>query len=372
VKIAHLVIAGDVAGGQIVALRLARAAAARGDDVLFVAPAEGPFTRAVRDAGMAVHIVDVNRLFRARGAWRLLRLLRREGVDILHMHTAVAANIAARIAGRLAGAKVVSHLHIENHFRSSPLAHAVYRALDNATVRLSHAILAVSEDTRRALVRQGYPAGRVETVHNGVELPPAAGIANVRAELGLAPGSQVVGSVARLCDVKGQRELIDAFARLRNGAAGARLLLVGEDLETGGRYRADLERRAAELGVGDRVHFAGHRDDVPAVLDSIDVFALPSWTEGLPMTVLEAMAHGRPVVATPVGGTPELVVDGETGVLVRPRDPDDIARGLARVLADPEAARAMGEAGRRRVAERFTAAEMERRVLAAYDRIAGR
>jgi glycosyltransferase involved in cell wall biosynthesis len=370
VKIAHLVIAGDVAGGQIVALRLARAASARRDDVLFVAPAEGPFTRTVRDAGLAVHLVDVNRLFRLRGALRLLQLLRREGVDVLHMHTAVAANITARVVGRLAGAKVVSHLHIENHFRPNPLARAVYRALDNASVRLSHAILAVSDDTRRSLERQGYPGDRIETVHNGVDLPPAGPGTDIRDELGLDAGAKVVGSVARLCDVKGQRELIEALALLRNGAADARLLLVGDDLEANGSYRQGLERRAEELGVRDRVHLVGHRDDVDAVLESIDVFALPSWTEGLPMTLLEAMSHARPVLATPVGGTPELVVDGETGVLVRPRDPAALARGLARLLGDPAAARAMGEAGRRRVAERFTAAEMERRVLAVYDRVA--
>lgn len=365
-RIVHLVIAGDVAGGQIVALQLARAARERGDDVLFVAPAEGPFTELVRREGMTVGLADVNRLFRVAGAARLWRMLRRERADVLHMHTAVAANVVARVVGRLAGAKVVSHLHIENHFRDNALGRAVYRALDNWTVRLSHAILAVSDDTRRALERQGYPSGRIETIHNGVALPDEPSSPRVRDELGIPESAPVIGVVARLCDVKGQREVIDALALLGNGT---RALVVGEDLETRGAYRDALERRAEERGVSDRVVFTGHRGDVPAILDALDVFVLPSWTEGLPMTVLEAMAHGRPVVATPVGGTPELVADGETGLLVPPRDPQRLADALRLLLSDPERARRMGEAGRRRVAERFSAEETERRVLEVYDRI---
>ena len=365
-RIVHLVIAGDVAGGQLVALQLARAARDRGDEVLFVAPSEGPFTDLVRRAGMQVRLADVNRLYRLGGAARLWRVLRRERADVIHMHTAVAANVVARVVGRLAGAKVVSHIHIENHFRDNALARALYRRLDNWTVHLSHAVLAVSDDTRRALERQGYPP-RVEVIHNGVTVPRDAPSPGIRDELGIPEGASVVGVVARLCDVKGQRELIDALALLGNGT---RALVVGEDLETGGAYREALERRAEERGVRDRVVFTGHRGDVPAILDALDVFVLPSWTEGLPMTVLEAMAHGRPVVATPVGGTPELVADGETGLLVPPRDPQRLADALRELLSDPERARRMGDAGRRRVASRFSAEEMERRVLEVYDRIA--
>ena len=106
---------------------------------------------------------------------------------------------------------------------------------------------------------------------------------------------------------------------------------------------------------------------MPALLETLDVVALPSWTEGLPLVLLEAMARGRPVVATPVGGTPELVTDGETGLLVPPRDPEALAEALRRVLDDPELARRLGEAGRARVAERFTAAEQEQRMLEIYD-----
>jgi glycosyltransferase involved in cell wall biosynthesis len=175
----------------------------------------------------------------------------------------------------------------------------------------------------------------------------------------------VIGEIARYCDVKGQRELIQALAEV----PGTRLVLAGRDLERGGAFADELEREAERMGVRDRVEL-GFRDDVGELLDELDVVALPSWTEGLPMSVLEAMAHGRPVVATPVGGTPEVVADGETGLLVPPRDPTALAAALRRLVADPDLRRRLGDAGRRRVAERFTATAMEEQILEIYSEVA--
>jgi glycosyltransferase involved in cell wall biosynthesis len=274
----------------------------------------------------------------------------------VHTHTLAVANVLSRVAARLAGVRVVSHLHIENYFR--PTTRGLVAALDSRTARLCARLIAVSDDTRAAYERQGYPRGRIEVVYNGVDLP--------------ADGSQpendppVVAEIARLCDVKGQRELIRALASVPH----ARLVLAGRDLEQGGAFQSELEREAERAGVSDRVEFAGFRDDVEALLQGVDVVALPSWTEGLPMSLLEAMAHGRAVVATPVGGTPEVVVDGETGLLVPPRDPAALAEALSRLVADAGLRGRLGAAGRRRVEERFTATEMERRVLDIYDEVA--
>jgi glycosyltransferase involved in cell wall biosynthesis len=360
-RIAHLVIGGDVAGGQMVALELARAARDRGDDVLFVSPSEGSFTRLVEAEGMRVLRADLSRTFRVGDALGLARALRREQVDILHTHSAIAANVLGRVAGRLAGVAVVSHLHIENYFPPSRARAGVLRALDNATARLAARIVVVSESTRRALVAQGYPARVMEVVPNGIPLDVRA---VARADFGLPDGAPVVGEIARLCDVKGQRELIAALPSL----PGVQALFVGEDLEAGGEFLRGLEKQADELGVRNRVTFAGYR---PAgeVFQALDVFVLPSWTEGMPITVLEAMAHGKPVVATRVGGTAEVVVDGETGLLVPPRDPERLAEAISRILADPELARRFGEAGRARVEEHFSAEAMSRRVLAIYDEV---
>jgi glycosyltransferase involved in cell wall biosynthesis len=361
VRIVQLVIGGEIAGGQLVALELARGARDRGDVVSFVSPADGPFAARARAEGFAVDIVDVGRTYRVDGLLRLARLLRRERADVLHTHTLAAANALARAAGQLARVPVVSHLHIANHFR--PATRALLAGLDNATARLAAALVAVSEDTRRAYEEQGYPH-RIRVVYNGVAAA-TADANGLREELAIPADAPLVAEVGRLCDVKGQRELIDAVARI----PGARAVLVGADLEQGGAYERTLRHRADELGVTDRVVFAGYRDDAARVVAAADVLALPSWTEGLPLVVLEAMALGRPVVATTVGGTPELVLDGETGLLVPPRDVEALTAALKRVLDDGDLRRRLGEAGRRRVAERFSSRAMTRDVLALYDEV---
>jgi glycosyltransferase involved in cell wall biosynthesis len=360
VNVTQVVIGGDVAGGQVVALQLARAARARGDDVRFVVPHGGRFADLAAAEGFGVALADVNRLFRLGGARRLARLLR--GADLVHTHTLAAGNVLARTAARLAGVPVLAHLHIENHFR--PATEPVLRRLDNATARRCARLVAVSQDTRRAYERQGYPRSRIEVVYNGVEAAAANG--SLRTEVGLPADVPLVAELGRLCEVKGQRELIRALPRLPD----ARLALIGTDLERGGAFQVELEQEAERLGVRGRVLFAGYRRDAPALLAEADVVALPSWTEGLPLAALEAMAQGRPVVATPVGGTPEVVVDGETGLLVPPRDPEALAAAIGRLLGDPDLRRRLGDAGRRRAEERFSLEAMTRRMLAIYDEVA--
>jgi glycosyltransferase involved in cell wall biosynthesis len=366
--IAHLVIGGEVAGGQLVALRLARGARARGDSVLFLSPARGAFTELVEREGFEVDLVDVSRTFKVGGALRLVRLLRARRVDVLHTHTALAANVLSRVAGRPAGVAVVSHIHIENHFRPNRLARAVHTTLDNASARLAARVIAVSTDTRNSLVAQGYPPRLVDVVHNGIDVEGEAArrADGLRDELGVPAGAFLVGELARLCDVKGQRELIEAAALVPE----VHVVVAGDDLEQGGAYRERLAGLARDRGVSGRVHFLGYRADAGALLDQLDVLVLPSWIEGLPLVVLEAMAHAKPVVATPVGGTPELVADGETGVLVPPRDPAALADAIRSLAADPARARRLGAAGRERVEREFSEAAMTARVLEVYDAVA--
>jgi glycosyltransferase involved in cell wall biosynthesis len=368
VRVAHLVIDGEVAGGQLVALQLAHALRDRGDDAVFVSPTLGAFTERAEAEGFRVVHGDVRRLHRLRGMLALSQRLHDEEVDLLHTHTLAAANALGRLAARWAKIPSVSHLHIENYFR--PATRWLLRGADNRTARSAAALVAVSEDTKRAYERQGYPK-RIEVVYNGVPLDGAEPSNSLllgsalRAELGIPDGAPLVGEIGRLCDVKGQRELIAALAQLPD----ARAVLVGADIEQGGAFQTSLEDDAERLGVRDRVVFTGRRDDTTGLLAELDVLALPSWTEGLPLVVLEAMAQRRPVVATPVGGTPEVVVDGETGLLVPPRDPDALAAALRRLLADPGLRQRMGEAGYERVRERFSADAMTRRVLAIYDEV---
>lgn len=366
--IVHLVIDGEVAGGQMVALQFARAARRRGDRVLFVSPTSGAFTDLVAAEGMEVALIDLSRTFRLTGAWQLRALLRRVDADVLHTHPQLAGNILGRVAGALAGVAVVSHIHAENFFRSQRQVATVHRLLDNATARLCARILVVSDATRAALAAQGYPQDRMETVHNGFDgaSVPAESARAVRRELGLPADALVVCIVGRLNAMKGQREAIEALARL---GGESHLVIAGEDAEHGGAFASELHRLADDLGVGGRVHLTGYRADVPAVLAAADVFVLPSWAEGLPMVVLEAMAAGLPVVAARVGGIPELVVDGETGLLVAPRDVAALAAALGLLVTDEEKRRRLGAAGRLRLEREFTERAASERVLAVYDEV---
>jgi glycosyltransferase involved in cell wall biosynthesis len=324
----------------------------------------------LRSEGVPVHFLDVSRTFRLLDAARLLHLLRRERVDVLHTHTALAANVLSRVAGRLAGAKVISHMHIENHFRRLRLVRAVHRLLDNRTARLCARILAVSDQTRRSLEAQGVPGERLETVYNGIDAVEVAERPRVdlRGELGLSQDATLVGTVGRLCAVKGQRELIQGCALLGDRLPELHVVLIGDDLEAGGAYRRSLETEAEALGVAPRVHLLGYRPDATALLAELDVFTLPSWIEGFPLVVLEAMALSRPVIATAVGGTPELVT-GETGLLVPPRDPRRLADAIAELLAERGRAERMGAAGLERVRTSFSAERMTDRVLTVYDEV---
>jgi glycosyltransferase involved in cell wall biosynthesis len=352
VNVAQLVIGGDVAGGQIVALQIAHAARDAGHGVSFVSPTPGPFVDRVRAEGFDAAVVPIGGALDVLAVVRLARAFR--GVDLVHTHGHFGVNVTGRIAARLARAAVISHMHIENAFRSGPGRAAQIR-LDNATARLCAAIVAVSDATRASLERQGYPQGKLRTIHNGIEEPPPV------EPVELAPRPAIL-QVARLAEVKGQRTLLHALVHLDAAA-----VLVGRDIEHGGAYERELRDEAHRLGVSERVVFAGARDDVPALLAGCDVFCLPSSAEGLPIVVLEAMASARPVVASPVGGTPELVAEGVTGLLVAPEDPEALAAALASLLADAGRARAMGEAGRDRVRREFSLERSTARVLDLYN-----
>lgn len=364
-RIAHLVSGGELAGGQVVALQLAIAARETGHDVVFVSPTPGEVIDRANAEGFATELVDVRRTTRLRGATRLALVLRRREVDVLHTHVHVAANVLGRLAARAAQVAVISHLHIENHFRPSRLARAPLVRLDNATASLCARLIAVSDATRRAFERQGFPRRLLETVHNGVDADAlrAARHVPLRSELGIPDGDLLLAHVGRLAPVKGQRELLDALRRL--GRDDVHVVFFGRDVERGGVYRAELELLADRLNV----HFAGFRADAAAALAAADALVLPSWIEGLPLVVLEAMAQAKPVVATAVGGTPEAVVDGETGLLVPPRDPEALSVALARLLDDEQIRRRLGEAGRKRVDAHFRADTTAARILEIYGQL---
>jgi glycosyltransferase involved in cell wall biosynthesis len=198
--------------------------------------------------------------------------------------------------------------------------------------------------------------GKVVTIRNGIDAEAfVAGrhAGDLRAALELAPGDRIIGLTARMTAQKGHRYLLGALPALVERMPRLRCLFVGD-----GPLRAELEHEATRLGVAGVCRFTGARSDVADVVSLFDVAVLPSLSEGLPFALLEAMALGKPVVATDVGGNPEVVADGETGFIVPPRHPEALARAITILLEQPLTARAMGQRGGARVRERFTLTQM--------------
>ena len=238
------------------------------------------------------------------------------------------------------------------------------RALRQRLVSLAvDRYLAVSEDMARMLRDVVWSPRKVRVVHNGIPLAPFD--AGIQPAPGANPwtgrsGRPKVLTLARLDPQKGLGHLIEAAARIPE----AFFAIAGE-----GPERAALEAKAEESGVKDRVVFLGHRRDAPALLANCDLFVLPSLYEGFPVSVLEAMASGKPVVATAIGGTDEAVQDGVTGFLVPPSDPAALAGAIRRVLADRTLANGLGAAGRERVRRNFSVETVAERTAEIYEEI---
>ena len=289
---------------------------------------------------------------------RFTRLLRERGVTLIHAHE-FGANAYATLAGRLTGVPVVATVHGRSYYADRGRRRLAYRVVSRAA-----AMVAVSEDVKRFVVAAtGVSAARVRVVHNGIAAAPAVSEEarmGLRTALGLRRGDQVVTVVGSLYPVKGHRHLLEAAPQILASWPSTVFLIAGR-----GECEAALEQDARRLGIEARVRFLGLREDVGALLAISDVFVLPSLSEGLSIAILEAMAAGRPVVTTRVGGNPELVVHGETGILVPPGDAAALASAVTGVLGDPAEARRLGENGLGHVRRRFSIDAM----LSAYEAI---
>jgi len=340
-------------GGEVQVVALVRELAQRGHASTVAAHPGGPLARAADAAGARVVPLGVANHFDLRAALVLRRLA--PGFDVVHFHTARAHALAPLSRGR--GARLVVTRRMDYVPAGGPYVRFLYnRAVD--------AVIAISEGVRAALVRVGVRTERIRVVPSGIDAarlaaPPHARAA-LRRERGLSDEDVAVVVVGALEARKGHAVLLGAAAALAPAAPRLRYVFCGE-----GRQAEALARAAAALDGA--VEMVGFRRDVAACLAAADVVALPSLQEGLGVAALEAMAAGRPVVASRVGGLAEAVVHEETGLLVPPGDPTALATALARLARDPGLRARLGAAGRERVLGRYTAARMAEGTLACYE-----
>ncbi len=321
----------------------------------------GPVAEELRAGGVPVEVMGLGRLYAPRALAavpRLARRLRALGVDVLHTYL-VSANVYGTLAGRLAGVGAVVTSRRDTGFSRNWRLRLVEEWLVNPLAdRVVANAPAVADAARR---ERGLRGDKVIVIPNGVDLarfdpgrhPREEARASALREWGIAADEAVVGAIGSLTPVKGHADLLEAAALVVARLPRTRFVIVGD-----GPLRPALEARAQQLGLGERVVLAGVRADVARVLAALDVVALPSHTEGHSNVLLEAMAMARPVVATAVGGSPDVLRDGATGRLVPARDPPALAGALAGMIEEPEAARAMGREARRDVELRFSLPRM--------------
>jgi len=295
------------------------------------------------------------------GVWRLCSLLRREKVDVLHTHM-YHASWYGRIAGLCARVPVM----VTTDHGHDPWRKPWHIAFERFALRYTDLKIAVSKDVAEVLkARDHVPDEKLVVIPNGVD-PERFRVVkaerdSIRAEFGFTDDTVLIGSVGRLVEPKAYHVLIEAMVHVSKLVPPARLVLIGD-----GPLRGDLERCASDLGVSDGVLFAGARSDIPAVLAAIDIYAMSSNREGLPVSLLEAMAAGKPIVATMVGGIPEVVSDRREGLLVPSGDPEALAGAIRELACDPKLAAHLGRQASEKVAAEYSIGATVRRLEEVY------
>jgi glycosyltransferase involved in cell wall biosynthesis len=329
-------------------------------------PGGGLAAEAVRH-GLPVDTYDIGPFHSARTLalqTKLARDIARRRIDVVHAYNFY-GNVFALPPARLAGAPVV----IASIRDCGPYLSPMQRRVQRLICRAATCVLVNAAAVRDWLVADGYDRERIAVIPNGVDLDPfrvPVDAAAVRRSVGVEPDAPLVTVVSRVARLKGLEEFIAAAAMLAERCPRARFVVAGEPAPGDGAYLASLQRLAARLGVGDRVVFAGLRRDVPALLGASTVAAMPSLNEALSNALLESMAAGAPTVATRVGGTPEALTDGETGLLVPPADATALAEAIGRLLTDRTTAEALGRAARSRVERHFSLPAMVRATETLY------
>ena len=364
-KILHIIATLEIGGAEVQLINLIRNLNRNNYASMVCCIARGgPLVAELKELGIKVVILGKERKLNPSVLLPLYRLIKNERIDIVHTQM-FRANLWGRIAAILAGVPVI----IATEHGLNPWKNFIHITVNRILAEFTDGIISVSAVGRRIRIqREGIKPEKIVTIHNCVDLRLFDRAAdfdnNIRQEFSIGSDECVVGVVGRLQEVKGIRYLIEAVADLRQTVPTARLLVVGD-----GPFKQSLMNLVQKLGLDEQVIFTGYRRDIPQMMNTMDVFVLPSLREDLPLSLIEAMAMRKPVVATSVGGIPEVVVDGETGILVPPKDSTTLAKAIAQILLDKQLASHMGLAGRRRVENQFSVDAVVERTQQIYNRL---
>jgi glycosyltransferase involved in cell wall biosynthesis len=359
VRVLHSTKVQGVGGAERHLLTLLPALRERGIDAQFLSLDAGGdaqrFHRALAERGILYERVACGADVSPRLARDVVRATRRAGPDLIHTHM-VHADVYGSIAAHTLRRPFVSTRHNDDRYLLGP-----FRYVDRAFMHGVSRIVAISDAVQEFHIRAGLPEAKLVTIHYGLDDAPGAPSERTPADVGIPPDAPLVLAVGRLIEQKDHETLLRAFARVRVGHPDARLAILGW-----GRLEPELRTLVSTLGL-DGAAFLPGRVEPRDWLERADVFAHTSRWEGFGIVLLEAMLGGLPTVATRVSAVPEIVVDGETGLLVPPGDADAVAGALSRLLDDPALRRRLGEAALARVRAEFSVARMVDRTIALYE-----
>lgn len=311
--------------------------------------------------GFETLIVPQNCSFDGRWLLSIISLIKKRKIDLMHAHE-FAMNVYGSMASAMTGIPIVTTVHGKNYYWEKWRRRLAYRFASKQST-----MIAVSEDIRKFLIdKVGVKSGRVITIYNGIDTEayfPDSQLRNsIRQKLRISETQAVIGTVGSLFAVKGHTYLLKAASIVTKTYPESVFLIAG-----GGDLLGQLRVEANQLGIGNNVIFLGPREDIPALLQDMDIFILPSLSEGLPLSVLEAMACAKPVVATDVGGIPEVIVDGQSGLLVPPGNSQALAEKILELLKNRSLADKLGNAGSLRVRKDFSFENMWIRYQKLYE-----
>jgi glycosyltransferase involved in cell wall biosynthesis len=364
-RVVHVVLSLEVGGLERIVLDLISAGQARGQQVsVLCLERRGILAKDAESLGAYVACVDKESGLKLRLGRRIEPILNKLNPDVVHCHQ-VAATFYAGPPARRAGVPVIVHTEHNNHysrrFRTRILGRIACRFVDR--------FFCVSENIQDEVLRYKIAKpNKVQVVTNGIRLDhfEAANDLNLKKELGLQQGDLVIGTVARLCEQKRQDILINAFAKVHASRPNGRLLIVGD-----GHLKSELQQLVNRLKIGPYVHFAGYQPEPWRYLSVMDVFALSSAYEGMPLSILEAWACGLPVIASGVGGLPEMINGTDAGVLFPSGDIDALATKLIEFIDNETMRKEFGQRGRKIVHQSYSVERMADRYHEHYLQLLG-
>jgi glycosyltransferase involved in cell wall biosynthesis len=356
----------DVGGGQVSLIELLKRLDRGRFEPLVSCVSRGELYERVRELGIDVEIVDIrgvlkrNPLSTLAGLRELSRLVKARDVDLIHANSQKAVLCCAAYPGLL-GIPLIWHCRVPSDFGPVP---------DLVSSLRAGMIIAISEHVRRRFKWLATARRKLRVIPNGIDtdtFQPQRDGGRARAEFGIGPRDMVVGSAGRLAEEKGQEHFLQAARVVASRFEQTKFLVVGGSEPGGQGYRERLERIAAEIQPPSDVIFTGYRSDMADLIAAMDIVVVPSLREGFGRVAGEAMAMGKAVVCSDVGGIPEIVVSGKTGVLVPPGDADALAREVSDLIASPDRISELGKAARRRIEECFSIGRHVRLVQGAYE-----